>query len=132
MVISLNGALAARLSADVAMPVPPLFPSIAKSEKVMPLELISKIELPADEFMRFKVVPNLPAPCSQRLELIETWAAGFMMQVPGGMIIVALPKPELAAEFTTACRAAESSVEPSHFIPVAKTGFMTTLVRISG
>jgi hypothetical protein len=126
----LNAAPVAILSAGVAIPAPPLLPSIAKSEKVMPLELISNIGLPLDEFLRFNVVPNLPAPCSQMLALIET-TAGFMMQVPGGIITVAFPKTGLAAEVSAACSAAESSVDPSHFIPVAKTGFIITLALIS-
>ncbi len=46
-----------------------------------------------------------------------------MTHVPGGMIIVALPRVE-AAEVRAAWSAAESSVTPSHFIPVAKTGLM--------
>jgi hypothetical protein len=93
--------------------------------------LISSIGLPLEEFLRFNVVPNLPAPCSQMLALIET-TAGFMIQVPGGMITVAFPKIGLAAEASAACSADESSVVPSHFIPVAKTGLTITLVLISG
>jgi hypothetical protein len=80
--------------------------------------------VPVDELLRFNVVPNLPAPWSQTLELILTEAAGSMMHVPGGMIIVALPRLEYEAELRAAWSAAESSVTPSHFMPVAKTGFM--------
>jgi hypothetical protein len=54
-----------------------------------------------------------------------------MMHVPGGMIMVALPKPGYAAEVRAACNAAESSVTPSHFIPVAKTGFMMHVLLIA-
>ena len=81
--------------------------------------------------MRFNVVPNLPAPWSQILALIETEAAGSMVHVPGGMITVALPNLGLAAEARAAFSAAESSVTPSHTIPVAKTGFISTLALIS-
>ena len=132
MVISLNGLEAATLSADEAMPGPPLLPSIAKSERVTPLEPIRRIDGPLDEFLRFNVVPNLPAPWSQILALIETEAPGSIMQVPGGMITVAFPTFGLAAEARAVRSAAESSVTPSHTIPVAKTGFMITLGLISG
>src|ERR1700720_3269652 len=54
-----------------------------------------------------------------------------MMQVPGGMITAPLPEPE-EAELRTACSAAESSVDPSHFIPVAKTGAMIGFAWLSG
>jgi hypothetical protein len=107
-------------------------PSMAKSERVTPLEPISRIAAPLEEFLRFNVVPNLPAPWSQILALIETEAPGSMMQVPGGMITVALPKLGLAEEARAVRSAAESSVTPSHTIPVAKTGFMITLGVISG
>src|ERR1700733_3819345 len=123
MVILLNGASAATLSAGVPMPVPPLLPSIAKSESVTPLELISSIEPPVEEFLRFNVVPNLPAPCNQIAALIETLAPGSTMHVPGGMMSVAFPKLAVA-DANAAWSAAESSVEPSHFIPVAKTGLI--------
>jgi hypothetical protein len=44
---------------------------------------------------------------------------------------VAFPKPGSAAAANAVINAIESSVVPSHFIPVAKTGFMITLVLSS-
>jgi hypothetical protein len=99
--------------------------------RVTPSELTISIGVPVDEFLRLSVVPNLPAPWSQILELILTDAPGSMMHVPGGIITVALPKPGYAAEVRAACNAAESSVEPSHRIPVAKTGFMMQVLLIA-
>src|SRR5580704_5370720 len=130
MVIMLSGMPAAMLSAGVAIPGPPLLPSIAKSVRVILFEFKSTIGLPLEEFLRFNVVPYFPAPWSQTPEFIETPAAGSMMQVPGGMMIVALPRPALTAELSAAWRAAESSLVPSHFIPVAKTGFMMQVLLI--
>src|ERR1700730_10879658 len=98
MVIAANGLVAATLSADEAMPGPPLLPSIAKSERVTPLEPISSIEVPLDEFLRFNVVPNLPAPWSQIPALIETAEPWSMMQVPGGIITQAASTSGSATE----------------------------------
>jgi hypothetical protein len=106
-------------------------PSKPKSERVTPSELTKSIWVPVDEFLRFNVVPNLPAPWSQILERILTEAPGSMMHVPGGIITVALPKPGYAAEVRAACSASESSVKPSHRIPVAKTGFMMHVLLIA-
>jgi hypothetical protein len=39
-------------------------------------------------------------------------------------MMAALPGPETDAEFRADCKAEESSVVPSHFIPVANTGLM--------
>jgi hypothetical protein len=61
--------------------------------------------------------------------LIETLAPGSTMHVPGGMISVAFPKLAVA-DAKAAWSAAESSVKPSHFIPVAKTGLMMHVLLI--
>ena len=98
MVSAVNGLVAATLSADEAMPGPPLLPSMAKSKELHHWSQSAESRPRWTNSYVSMLCRYLPAPWSQIPALIETEAPGSMMQVPGGMITVALPKLGLAAE----------------------------------